>query len=146
MRTIILCVALFLALSTYQAYNATQQAMYDGTSLSWKMAVAYTNQDATAYNALVDQWNVWVRQNFGEDPNLLMQKMTRPVDLQKPVISSNNTTTGIVHAIDGNAASNKTYTTNDMNLLPAGSAEKMAKLVGTYPDGSSIGGQYLGGV
>lgn len=147
MRLIWVVLGLILALSTdCQAYNATQQAMYDGTSLSWKMAIAYDQQDITAFNSLADQWNAWVRQNFGEDPNLLMQKMTGLVYLQKPVIASNNTTAGIIHAIDGNRAGNKTYTTNDMNLLPASSAEKRAAMIGTYPDGSSIGGQYLGGV
>lgn len=147
MKSIIIFFVVCLAgLSLATGYDATQQAMIDGTSLSWKMAIAYDQQDTATFDALADQWNAWVRQYFGEDPNLLMQKMTGPVDLQKPYVSANNTTSGIVHAIDGNAASNKTYTTNDMNLLPAGSAEKMAKLVGTYPDGSSIGGQYLGGI
>jgi hypothetical protein len=141
-----LCVALVAGLSLASGYDATQQAMIDGTSLSWKMAVAYTNQDTTTFNALAGQWNTWVRQHFGEDQNLLMNLLTGPVDLSKPVLTGNNTTAGIVHAIDGNRAGNKTYTTNDLNLLPASSAEKRAAMIGTYPDGSSIGGQYLGGV
>ena len=36
--------------------------------------------------------------------------------------------------------------TRNSYVLPAGSAEKRAAMIGTYPDGSSIGGQYLGGV
>jgi len=143
---IIICVALIAGLSLASAYTAEQQAMIDGSTLSWKMAIAYDQQDIPTFNALADQWNAWVRTYFGEDANLIMHLLTGPVDLSKPVISGNNTTSGIVHAIDGNRAGNKTYTTNDMNLLPAGSAEKREKMIGTYPDGSSIGGQYLGGV
>jgi len=143
---LILCVALLAGLSLASAYTAEQQAMIDGSTLSWKMAIAYDQQDIPTFNALADQWNAWVRQHFGEDANLIMKKMTGPVDLSKPYILANNTTSGIVHAIDGNRVENKTYTTNDMNLLPAGSAEKREKMIGTYPDGSSIGGQYLGGV
>jgi len=66
------------------------------------MATAYAAQDIPTFNALADQWNAWVRQYFGEDANLLMQKMIAPVDLSKPYILANNTTGGgIVHKIDG---------------------------------------------
>jgi hypothetical protein len=90
----------------------------------------------------VDIYNAWVREHFGEDPMLLMQKLDAPVDLTKPVLVANNTTQGgIVHAIDGsNKATGASYTTNDMNLIP-----------GDLRDPSSIkgleyGGQYLPGV
>ena len=82
-------------------YDATQQAMINGTSLSWKMATAYAAQDIPTFDSLAEQWNAWVRQYFGEDPNLLMQKMNEPADLTKPYILANNTSGGIVHKIDG---------------------------------------------
>ncbi len=112
----VLAIALLITIAS-ATYTPTQQAMYDGTQLSWKMAVAYTNQDATTYNALVDQWNAWVQTNFGPDPNLLMQKMNAPLDLTKPIVTRNNTTSGVLHKIDGMSQINKTVRTNDANLL-----------------------------
>jgi len=119
--------------------------MINGTQLSWKLATAYAAQDTATFNALVDQWNAWVYQNFGQDANLLMQKMTGPVDLQKPYILANNTTGGgMVHAIDGNnKAGGASYTTNDANLLPKGFDPTKAKATNPWQQG---GEEYLGGV
>ncbi len=132
----LVCLAL---ITTAAAYTLEQQAMYDGTQLSWKMATAYAAQDVPTYNGLVDQWNAWVQANFGEDANMLMQKLTGPVDLSKPYLLGNNTTKGgIVHAIDGmNNMSGAKYTTNDMNLLPD---------PGNISQVKNEGGQWLGGV
>lgn len=145
-----LCVSLIAGLSLVSGYDATQQAMIDGSTISWKMAVAYTNQDVNTFNSLADQWNAWVRQYFGEDANLIMKKMNGPVDLQKPYVAANNTTSGIIHKIDGNRAENKTYTTNDMNLLPSGVTEKMYEDSKKAKPGSSEAmaaqGNYLGGI
>ena len=119
--------------------------MINGTQLSWKLATAYAAQDTATFNALVDQWNAWVYQNFGQDANLLMQKMTGPVDLQKPYILANNTTGGgMVHAIDGNnKAGGASYTTNGANLLPKGFDPTKAKATNPWQQG---GEEYLGGV
>ena len=43
--------------------------------------------------------------------------MNAPIDLTKPIITRNNTTSGIQHKIDGNRWSNRTIQTNDANLL-----------------------------
>ena len=113
--------------------------MIDGTQLSWKLATAYAAQDTAAFNTLTDQWNAWVYKNFGQDPNMLMAKLTGPVDLSKPYLLANNTTRGgIVHAIDGsNKVGGAKYTTNDMNLLPdPGNVSQIQK----------EGGAWLGGV
>jgi len=77
--------------------------------------------NVSGFNAQVDVYNAWVREHFGEDPMMLMQKkLDAPLDLSKPVLVANNTTGGgIVHAIDGTGkAKGASYTTNDMNLLP----------------------------
>ena len=133
-----------IAFSTAQGYDATQQAMINGTTLSWKMATAYAAQDIPTFNALAEQWNAWVRQQFGEDPNLLMQKMTGPVDLTKPYILANNTSSGIVHKIDGMDEMNGSrYTTNDVNMLPKGVDPAALKAVNPWQQG---GAEYLGGV
>jgi hypothetical protein len=145
---LLICLALIATASA--AYTDCQQAMIDGSTMSWKMATAYAAQDIPTFNSLAEQWNAWVRQHFGEDPNLIMKKMTGPVDLQKPYVLANNTTSGIVHAIDGNRAENKTYTTNDMNLLPSGVTEKMyedsKKLDPKSAEYLASQGNYLGGI
>jgi hypothetical protein len=127
------------ALSLASAYDSCQQAAYDGSRLSWQMAENYTRGDTTAFNALVDQWNAWVRANFGEDQSLLVQKLVGPVDLSKPYLLANNTTQdSVVHSIDGsNKAGGPKYTTNDMNLLPD---------PGNISQIKNEGGAWLGGV
>jgi hypothetical protein len=140
MKSTYLLACLALIATASATYTPTQQAMYDGTRLSWKMAVAYTNQDTSAYNALVDQWNAWVYQNFGQDPALIAAKLTGPVDLQKPYVSANNTTTGIVHSIDGSMNLSSKYTTNDVNLLPQSVANQWRR------ENPGMGDGYLGGV
>lgn len=142
MKTFIIFVCLIAALSMASAYTPQQQAVYDGLRLSYQIGEAHEKYvlqgDATAYNALVDPWNAWVRANFGQDANLLMQKMTGPVDLQKPFILANNTTDGgIVHAIDASNKYGAKYTTNDMNLLPD---------PGNMSQIKREGGDYLGGI
>ena len=148
MKTIIvILLSLLAAISLAAGYSPEQQNMINGTQLSWKLATAYATKDVATFNTLVDQWNAWVYQNFGQDPNLLMQKMTGPADLQKPYILANNTTSGgIVHAIDGNKkAGGASYVTNDVNLLPKGFDPSTAK--SSNPWSQQYGGEeYLGGV
>lgn len=133
----------YIAFPAALGYDATQQAMINGTTLSWKMATAYAAQDIPTFNSLADQWNVWVRQYFGEDPNLLMKKMTGPVDLTKPYLLANNSSSGIMHKIDGMNQMNTSYTTNDVNLLPKGVDPTKLKAVNPWQQG---GAEYLGGV
>ena len=142
---IALAAVVFLVFIPAYGYDATQQAMINGTTLSWKMATAYAAQDIPTFNALADQWNAWVRQYFGEDANLLMEKMTAPVDLSKPYILANNTTGGgIVHKIDGmNDMNQGSYTTNDVNLLPKGVDPTKLKATNPWQQG---GAEYLGGI
>ena len=134
----------FFALPSAYGYDAAQQAMLNGTSLAWKMATAYAAQDIPTFNGLADEWNAWVRQYFGEDANLLMQKTTAPVDLTKPYILANNTSSGIVHKIDGMDEMNRgSYVTNDVNLLPKGVDPATLKAVNPWQQG---GAEYLGGI
>lgn len=133
----------YIAFPAALGYDATQQAMINGTTLSWKMATAYAAQDIPTFNSLADQWNAWVRQYFGEDANLLMKKMTGPVDYTKPYLLANNSSSGIVHKIDGMNQMNTTYTTNDVNMLPKGVDPTKLKAVNPWQQG---GAEYLGGV
>lgn len=141
-------IAIFLCivgLAMAADYTDQQQAIMEGLRLSYQLGEAHQKYmqggDATAFNALIDPWNAWVQANFGQDPNLLMQKMTGPVDLSKPYVLANNTTKGgIVHAIDGMNKVNSTYTTNDVNLLPQSVANQWRR------DNPGMGDGYLSGV
>ncbi|MGB5100060.1 MAG: hypothetical protein WBN94_05625 [Methanothrix sp.] len=144
-------IAIFLCivgLTMAADYTDQQQAIMGGLRLSYQLGEAHEKYmqggDATTFNALIDQWNAWVQTNFGQDPNLLMQKVTGPVDLTKPYLLANNTTQGgIVHAIDGsNKAGGAKYTTNDLNLLPDGTIKSYQN----SETGKISGDGYLGGV
>ena len=143
MKTIIILVSLFAAVSLAAAYTPEQQATVDGVRLSFQLGQAYEKatqgQDIPAFNSLVDQWNAWVVKNFGNDTALLMEKMTVPIDLQKPYYATNNTNSnGIAHQIDGEAQ----YTTNDANLLPDSVISRYA----ASEQGKATGSDFLGGV
>ena len=118
---LILLLSLLAAVSLASAYTPEQQLFTDGSRLSFQIGQAYEKVlqggEPSAFNALVDQWNAFVRTNFGEDANLLMQKKAGPLDLTKPIVIRNNTTSGMVHTIDGMSKTNRTITTNDANLL-----------------------------
>ena len=146
---LIIFVSLLAAISLAAAYTPEQQVAIDGARLSYQIGQAYERislqgGDVSGFNALVDQWNAWVAKNFGQDANLLMQKMTGPANLQAPYILANNTTTpkGIVHKIDGNIVSGPSYTTNDVNLLPDAARLNYQATA----EGRQTGDGYLGGV
>jgi len=148
---IFLCIT---GLSMAADYTDQQKAIMQGLRLSYQLGEAHQKYmiggDVTTFNALIDQWNSWVQTNFGQDPNLLMQKVTGPADLSKPYLLANNTTQGgIVHSVDGsNKAGGAKYTTNDINLLPDSvitayhDQEKNKEASGT----ASQGDGYLSGV
>ncbi len=139
-------IAIFLCLVglvVAQGYTDWQQGAAEGLKYGFRMGQAYQEAQSginvTGFNAQVDIYNAWVREHFGEDLNLLMKKLDAPLDLTKPVLIANNTTQGgIVHAIDGSTAPGASYTTNDMNLLPASVTNSS-----TF---KKDGGQWLGGV
>ena len=137
-----LCIA---GLSMAADYTDQQKVIMQGLRLSYQLGEAHQKYmaggDATTLNSIIDQWNSWVQSNFGPDPNLLMGKVTGPVDLNKPYLSANNTTGGgIVHAIDGSFNQSSKYVTNDINLLPQGVANQWRRENPTAGDG------YLSGV
>jgi hypothetical protein len=156
---IFLCLA---GLAMAAGYNDWQQGAADGLKYGFKMGQAYGDAldgiNIAGFNSDVDVYNAWVRQNFGEDTNLLMTKMNAPTDLSKPILISNNTTKGgIVHAIDGSFNSSSKYTTNDANVLPDSvrlayqAQDSKYNQDGTLKTGNAaigtgMGDGYLGGV
>lgn len=149
---IILCL---VALAAAVEYNDWQQGAAQGLIYGFKMGQAYQNAlngiNISGFNAEVDIYNAWVRANFGEDPYLMMSKMsttTGGIDLTKPVLIANNTTGGgMVHAIDGSGVGGPSYTTNDLNLLPesAISAYQRSTPVDTAHSNYKDPGAWLGG-
>jgi hypothetical protein len=148
MRNKIAAVLLLIAVASAAGqYTDWQQGAMQGLKIGFHMGEMYVQAsqgvNVTGFNSEVDKYNTWIYQNFGNDPAMLMPKMNGPVDLSKPYISANNTTTGIVHAIDGSRnMSGPRYLTNDMNLLP----ESARKAMANSPDLEKRGGQWLGGV
>lgn len=148
MKNQIKYIAIFLCLAGLTVsveYTDWQKAAMEGLRMGFDMGQAYQKAiegtDIAGFNAKVDNYNAWVRTNFGEDTTLLMQKMIAPTDLSKPVLIANNTTSGgIVHAIDGGVDAGAKYTTNDINLLP----DSAIKEYQNSPD--YMGDAYLGGV
>ena len=91
--SIFLCLA---GLAVAAEYTDWQNGAIDGFKKGFEMGQAYQlaldGKNIDGFNAKVDEYNAWVRANFGEDPNMLMPKMTAPVDLSKPVLITNTTT------------------------------------------------------
>ena len=144
MKSIMILISLFAAVSLATAYTQEQQTTIDGVRLSFQLGQSYDRaiqgQDIPAFNNLVDQWNAWVVKNFGNDTTLLMNKMVEPLNLQKPYFAADNNTTskGIAHTID----SISKYTTNDANLMPNSAMSKYA----SSEQGKTMGSDFLGGV
>lgn len=71
--------ALLAWLSLASAYTSEQANTLEGMRLSFELGLAYQaasqGQNAAEFNALVEEYNAWIRQNFGEDPTLLMAKI-----------------------------------------------------------------------
>ncbi len=75
----IVMLVLLLAVQCAASYTTGQQTTLDGMRLSFQLGMAYEKasrgQNVAEFNTLADQYNTWVRQNFGEDANLLISKM-----------------------------------------------------------------------
>lgn len=71
--------ALLAWLTVASAYTSEQANTLEGMRLSFELGLAYQaasqGQNAAEFNALVEEYNAWIRQNFGEDPTLLMSKI-----------------------------------------------------------------------
>lgn len=81
----IIVVFLILLAGLASAYTPEQQTTLDSMNLSFMLGMAYEKamqgQNVTEYNVLVDEYNAWIRQHFGEDASLLKSKMN-----EQPVV------------------------------------------------------------
>jgi hypothetical protein len=78
----IIVISLILLAGLVSAYTPEQQTTLDGMNLSFRLGIAYDKasqgQNMAEFNALVDEYNAWIRQHFGEDASLLMSKLNEP--------------------------------------------------------------------
>jgi hypothetical protein len=144
MKTILILLSLMAAVSVAAAYSAQEQNTIDGVKMSFKLGQAYEKavrgEDVASFNALVDQWNAWVVNTFGNEATLIMEKMAVPLNLQKPYLAAGNNTTASLkgHQMDSRAE----YTTNDVNLMSDAAIAKYA----ASEQGRVMGADFLGGV
>lgn len=103
----IIVISLLLLAGLASAYTPEQQTTLDGMNLSFRLGVAYDRaiqgQNVAEYNALVDEYNAWIRQHFGEDASLLMSKLNEP------------TTVGTTSAAGGPAVANPFNASSDLS-------------------------------
>jgi hypothetical protein len=85
---VILVVGISLATAQQQiiAYQQTPTPpISELANLSFKLGMAYQQaqlcQNFTVYNSLVDQYNAWVRQHFGEGANALLKSKITATNL-----------------------------------------------------------------
>ena len=101
-------------------------------NLSYQLCIAYEKasqgQNVTEFNTLVDIYNAWIREHFGVDVNLLMQKM--------------NDTTPLEVSPDTNATSSVEVSTetNDNRSLPVSQGPLVAghELKDPFEPGSEL--------
>lgn len=78
----IIVISLILLAGLASAYTPEQQTVLEGMNLSIQYGIAYQKaiqgQNVPEFNALVDEYNAWIRQHFGEDANLLKSKLSVP--------------------------------------------------------------------
>ena len=90
----IIIIVLILLAGLVSACTPEQQTTIDGMNLSYQLCITYEKaslgQNVTEFNTLVDTYNAWIREHFGEDVNLLMQKMNDTAPLE--VSPETNTT------------------------------------------------------
>jgi hypothetical protein len=121
MKNIIVALVLLVAIAgAAGTYTDWQQGAMQGLKIGFHMGQAYSDAvrgyNVTGFNAEVDTYNAWVRQNFGEDPNLMMNKMSGAATPGNP-LWINRSTAKPVHKIDGSFQNQNTYPQPDANGL-----------------------------
>jgi hypothetical protein len=101
MKGIIVISLIFLA-GLASAYTPEQQTTLDGMNLSFRLGMAYDKailgQNVAEYNALVDEYNAWIRQHFGEDASLLVPKLNESTTVGTTSVAGTQTVTNPFNA------------------------------------------------
>jgi hypothetical protein len=86
-------ISLVLLAGLASAYTPEQQTTLDGMNLSFMLGIAYEKtsqgQNVAEFNTLVDEYNAWIRQHFGENTSLLKSKLNEPPIVITPSGSGN---------------------------------------------------------
>jgi hypothetical protein len=102
-------ISLILLAGLASAYTPEQQTTLDGMNLSFKIGVAYEQaiqgQNITEFNALVDEYNTWIRQHIGEDASLFKLKMNETATIVPNVVSPTDSGTAYLVENPFNASS-----------------------------------------
>jgi len=84
-KGIFIMIVLVLLAGLASAYTPEQQTTIDGMNLSFQLGMAYEKasqgQNVVEFNTLVNIYNEWIRQHFGEDANLFMSKINETTPL-----------------------------------------------------------------
>jgi len=119
-NVIIALVVLVVAASAAGQYTDWQQGAIQGLKIGFHMGQTYNDAlkgyNVTGFNSEVDKYNAWVRQNFGEDANLIMQKMNTGATPGNP-IWINQSTGKPIHKIDASFQDQNTVPQPDANGL-----------------------------
>jgi len=79
MKGMIVSICLILMAGLGSGFTSEQQIMLDGMNLSYELGMAYEKalqgQNVAEYNALVDEYNAFVKLNFGENTSLTKAKL-----------------------------------------------------------------------
>ena len=78
----IIVISFILLAGLASAYTPEQQTILDAMNLSSQLSIAHEEavqgQNIAEFNILVDKYNAWIREHFGEDTRLLKSKMDEP--------------------------------------------------------------------
>ena len=126
----IIVIVLILLAGLVSAYTPEQQTTIDGMNLSYQLCIAYEKasqgQNVTEFNTLVDIYNVWIREHFGEDVNLLMQKMNDTTPLEASPETNETTPLAIPPETKANSPVEVSSETSDNRPLPVPSGPLVA--------------------
>lgn len=95
MKGIILPICVVLLAGLASGYTPEQQIMLDGMNLSYKLGMVYQEalqgQNVAEYNALVDEYNAFMKLHFGENTSLLKSQLEETAAKSAPTLLGSET-------------------------------------------------------
>ncbi len=95
MKGMIVSICLILMAGLGSGFTSEQQIMLDGMNLSYELGMAYEKalqgQNVAEYNALVDEYNAFVKLNFGENTSLTKAKLDESAIRSTPTLLGSDT-------------------------------------------------------
>ena len=95
MKGMIVSICLILMAGLGSGFTSEQQIMLDGMNLSYELGMAYEKalqgQNVAEYNALVDEYNAFIKLNFGENTSLTKAKLDESAIRSTPTLLGSDT-------------------------------------------------------